>query len=193
MPAKLPDYYALLELPVNASQDQIKQAYKQKALQHHPDRNGGSAGAKIKFQFISDAYSTLHDPAKRRQYDLDRQRQLDNLYNPLQEPSFSQPAGTDANAIFGSVFEEMLRDEMHQAGYFWQPMGAASGAVIGFIIANIPGAIAGYAAGGYLGKVRDQRGKAVIEVFQELPGDKKTAILAALAAKLFSAGVKGSF
>jgi hypothetical protein len=65
--------------------------------------------------------------------------------------------------------------------------------VLGFIVANIPGAIGGFVAGNRLGAVRDNHGKSVYEVFQGLDADTRSAILARLAQKIlaqtFSAGI----
>ena len=51
-------------------------------------------------------------------------------------------------------------------GRFWGIIGGVSGAAMGFIVANAPGAVAGAVAGNRLGSVRDQRGKSVYSVFQ---------------------------
>lgn len=63
------DYYTLLEITRNASQDEIKKAYRKKALQYHPDRNPGDAEAEKKFKEISEAYEVLGDENKRKIYD----------------------------------------------------------------------------------------------------------------------------
>ena len=51
-------------------------------------------------------------------------------------------------------------------GKFWSMIGGVSGGAMGFIVANVPGAMAGALAGNRLGAVRDKRGKAVYSVFQ---------------------------
>jgi molecular chaperone DnaJ len=63
------DYYELLGVNRNASEDDIKKAYRKLALQHHPDRNPGDKQAEEKFKEVSEAYSVLCDPQKRAQYD----------------------------------------------------------------------------------------------------------------------------
>lgn len=63
------DYYEVLELPRNASPDQIKSAYRKLAKKYHPDRNRGDKSAESRFKEIHEAYEVLHDPAKRRAYD----------------------------------------------------------------------------------------------------------------------------
>jgi molecular chaperone DnaJ len=63
------DYYELLGVNRNASEDEIKKAYRKLALQHHPDRNPGDKQAEEKFKEVSEAYSVLSDGQKRSQYD----------------------------------------------------------------------------------------------------------------------------
>ncbi len=74
-------------------------------------------------------------------------------------------------------------------GKFWSMVGGLSGGAMGFIIANFPGAIAGAVAGNWLGAVRDNRGKSVYSVFQELPAGDKAKLLGQMAAKVFSHAV----
>ncbi|QJA06895.1 J domain-containing protein [Thermosulfurimonas marina] len=64
------DYYKILGVPRNASQEEIKRAYRRLALKYHPDRNRGNKEAEEKFKEINEAYAVLSDPEKRRQYDL---------------------------------------------------------------------------------------------------------------------------
>ena len=78
--------------------------------------------------------------------------------------------------------EEGLR----QHGWFFQVAGSAAGAVLGFIIANIPGAIGGFVAGNRLGAVRDSHGKSVYEVYQGLDPETRSAILARLAQRILT-------
>ena len=63
------DYYELLSVGRNASDEDIKKAYRKLALQYHPDRNPGDKHAEEKFKEVSEAYSVLSDPQKRSQYD----------------------------------------------------------------------------------------------------------------------------
>lgn len=68
------DYYKILGVNKDASLEDIKKAYKKLALKHHPDKNTGSEEqrkeAEKKFKEISEAYSILSHPDKRKQYDL---------------------------------------------------------------------------------------------------------------------------
>lgn len=63
------DYYEVLEVPKAASPEEIKKAYRKKALQFHPDRNPGDAEAEKRFKEISEAYEVLSDDNKRKTYD----------------------------------------------------------------------------------------------------------------------------
>jgi len=60
------DYYKILGVGRNASQDEIKRAFRELAHKYHPDKNGGSAE---KFKEINEAYQVLGNPEKRQQYD----------------------------------------------------------------------------------------------------------------------------
>jgi len=63
------DYYQILGVDKNASQDEIKKAYRKLAVKYHPDKNQGNKTAEEKFKEISEANEVLGDPEKRKQYD----------------------------------------------------------------------------------------------------------------------------
>jgi len=63
------DYYQVLGVPKNASEKEIKQAFRKLARKHHPDVNPGDRGAEQKFKEINEAHEVLSDPEKRRKYD----------------------------------------------------------------------------------------------------------------------------
>ncbi|KAG8059800.1 hypothetical protein GUJ93_ZPchr0002g23416 [Zizania palustris] len=69
---KLPhkDYYKVLEVDYDASDDIIKLSYRRLALRWHPDKHKGDNDVTAKFQDINEAYTVLSDPAKRLEYDL---------------------------------------------------------------------------------------------------------------------------
>ena len=63
------DYYEVLGVPRDASEDAIKKAYRKLALENHPDRNPGNAEAEARFKEAAEAYSVLSNGDRRRRYD----------------------------------------------------------------------------------------------------------------------------
>jgi len=63
------DYYKILGVDRNATQEEIKKAYRRMALKYHPDRNPGDKEAEKKFKQAAEAYEVLSDPEKRARYD----------------------------------------------------------------------------------------------------------------------------
>jgi molecular chaperone DnaJ len=63
------DYYEVLGIPRNASDQEIKSAYRKQALKYHPDRNAGDKDAEERFKEAAEAYGVLGDPDKRQRYD----------------------------------------------------------------------------------------------------------------------------
>ena len=69
MAVKFKDYYELLGVKRDATEDQIRQAYRKLARKHHPDVNPGDKSAEDKFKEINEAYEVLSDAEKRKRYD----------------------------------------------------------------------------------------------------------------------------
>jgi molecular chaperone DnaJ len=65
----MPDYYAILGVPRDASAEDIKRAYRKLARESHPDANPADPHAEERFKQIGEAYEVLSDPSKRNQYD----------------------------------------------------------------------------------------------------------------------------
>ncbi|EGE77150.2 DnaJ chaperone [Blastomyces dermatitidis ATCC 18188] len=204
------DYYKILEIDPSATEHQIRFAYKRAALKSHPDRVPTTSperpAREETFKKVNEAYYVLSDPTRRRQYDNERSRQQQQQRKPRtpSPPAFSSGPETGSDSFasdqFGSIFEEMLREEglseddavhggTRPTGRFWAIVGGLSGAALGFIVANFTGAVAGAVAGNRLGAVRDARGKSVYEVFQALPGEDKARLLSELAARVLRSAV----
>jgi curved DNA-binding protein len=81
------DYYKVLGVDRNATEDEIKRSYRKLALEHHPDRNQGNKSSEDKFKEINEAYQVLRDPEKRTRYD-----QLGTSYK-----NYTQHGGSPGN------------------------------------------------------------------------------------------------
>jgi len=79
---KSKDYYRTLGLNCNASQEEVKRAYRRLALKYHPDRNRDDSEAENTFKEIGEAYAVLSDPEKRRTYDRFGPDQLSGRFQP---------------------------------------------------------------------------------------------------------------
>ncbi len=94
------DYYEILGIPRDATQEEIKRAYRRLALKYHPDRNPGDKEAEEKFKEIAEAYDILRDPEKRAIYDR-------YGHAGLQGQGVSQTHFQDFDDIF-STFSEIF-------------------------------------------------------------------------------------
>ncbi|KAJ3016825.1 hypothetical protein HKX48_003832 [Thoreauomyces humboldtii] len=168
------DYYKVLGVKHDSTEDAIRQAYIKESLKWHPDRNPNAESTAM-FQQVAQAYFVLSDKERRSAYDRSRR----------EHKTFSSEKA-DPDSMFGNVFDELLVPEVPNPVWFWEPIGAGAGFVMGFIVFNIPGALFGAWTGKKMGKVRDFKGKSVYEAFAQLGGDRKAEILSALAQKMFA-------
>jgi DnaJ-class molecular chaperone len=112
------DYYETLGVSRDASETAIKKAYRELCYKTHPDRNS-SPDAVLKQQHINEAYETLGDPQKKRQYDMGSQNHFENILGELfrREP-FMRQGNTHMNAHMNAHMNPHIQifEMMHQMG-----------------------------------------------------------------------------
>lgn len=110
-------YYEVLEVNKNASDSDIKKAYRRKSLHYHPDRNP-NVDASEKMKQINEAYNTLSDKSKRRQYDLEQELGHNpfGFFSHAAGMPFMHPSQNDShneiNDLFASLFGNMMGANM---------------------------------------------------------------------------------
>jgi DnaJ-class molecular chaperone len=111
------DYYQILGITTDSTEEEIRKRYRKLAMQYHPDRNPDNPEAEEKFKEIAEAYGVLTDPVKRRQYDTAKKMggsyssngqqggfnysQEDILKDLFQDPRFQQ--------MFHGLLQEFAR------------------------------------------------------------------------------------
>lgn len=192
------NYYQILGIEEEASAQDIKEAYRKLAFQHHPDRNKDNPSALEKMKEINEAYAVLSDPSKRREYDRFRQRYGAMGYERFRA-SYSEDdifRGSDIHQIFEEMarafgfrgFEEVFREtqgaryqtfEFQRPGvwgrgfiFFGPAFRKASPTVAqekGRALAGYAGRFAGYLLKKLLGLKEPQRGKDLVDTIRVDP------------------------
>jgi len=114
------DYYNILGVKRNASEQEIKQAYRRLARKHHPDVNPGDKSAEAKFKEVNEAYEVLSDKENRKKYDRygDQWQYADQFEQQARRQQtpfrdFGRSGGTTSfyfgEGDLGSLFDELLR------------------------------------------------------------------------------------
>lgn len=136
--AQTKDYYAVLGVSANAKQEEIKKQYRRLAKRHHPDANPNDPKASDRFKEISEAYTVIGDPEKRKQYDEMRRLGAFGGFSSSgarPRPGGARPSETDSGTagggfrfqdfdigglgglgdLFGSIFSGNSRESRAQA------------------------------------------------------------------------------
>ena len=115
-----PSLYAILGVALSAPNDIIKQAYRSKVFQHHPDRNPNDPSAAQTMIMINQAYATLSDPIKRKDYD----QRIGNVVQVRQQVAPNPtpaPQGVHPGVVAGPPLprppSQFDRNHMAQRGY----------------------------------------------------------------------------
>ena len=103
------DYYEVLGVSKDASQDEIKKAYRKRAMKFHPDRNSDDPEAEKKFKEASEAYEVLRDEQKRRQYDQFGHRGMNGGFGGG-GAGFENVGFEDIFSRFGEIFGSDFAD-----------------------------------------------------------------------------------
>jgi molecular chaperone DnaJ len=102
------DYYEILEVPKTASKEEIKKAYRKKALEYHPDRNPNNKEAEEKFKEAAEAYEVLSDDDKKAKYDQFGHQGLGANFHSggmQMDDIFSHFGDIFSDSIFGNSFD----------------------------------------------------------------------------------------
>jgi len=140
MPPK-PDYYKTLGVGKNASDEEIKKAYRKLARQFHPDRNPGDKKAEERFKEISQAHDVLSDPEKRKAYDRG------------QGPLGGFTTGNFDPSSFGGGFGDIL------SNLFGGGAGGAGAGTAGRTTGGARGRAAGTTGAGRAGRTAQTQGR----------------------------------
>jgi len=127
------DYYQILGVPKNASENEIKKAYRKLAMQYHPDRNlGKEKWANEKFKEINEAFSVLGDPEKRKRYDQFGMAEGINIGDIFTSP-FTRGTFQDLMKDFGGAglrfdfLDEIFSDFLGGKGFSFKRFGGPGG------------------------------------------------------------------
>lgn len=97
------DYYEILDVARNASEAELKKAYRRLAMKHHPDRNPGDKVAEEAFKEAKEAYEVLNDPRKRAAYDQFGHAGVESQMG-------GAPGGFGGGGGFGDIFGDVFGD-----------------------------------------------------------------------------------
>lgn len=131
-----PNFYGILEVPETASMDEIKKSYRRLSMMYHPDKNKQNPDCVGKFQKINEAYETLGDADKKKEYDMKRNNPFFKMMNGQGQPSAEGMTNIDQmfSNIFGMPFGFMPNGGMQNVRIFHNgmPVNMNMGGMNGF-------------------------------------------------------------
>ena len=113
------DYYKVLEVSSDASEEDISKSYRKLARKYHPDKNSGDASATERFKEITGAYDVLGDSGKRKQYDEVRRMAAQGMPFGSTGPGGSRSFQFSSGGGLGDLLDDLLRgnaQHMHFGG-----------------------------------------------------------------------------
>ncbi len=109
------DYYGILGIKPEASEEEIKKAYRQLAFKYHPDRNPGNKQAEERFKDISEAYAVLMDRDKRWQYDQLRNSRWNSTHaGQAYSQGFNYSQQDILRDLLNNPFTRDIFDQLHE-------------------------------------------------------------------------------
>lgn len=119
MASTVKDYYEILGVSRDATQDEIKRAFRKLARKYHPDLNPGDKTAEQKFKEINEAYAVLGDPKKREEYDRFGKTPFEAggpWYEEFRGPGFEDIFEFGLGDIFGDIFGTRRAERAYSRG-----------------------------------------------------------------------------
>jgi curved DNA-binding protein len=134
------DYYAILGVPREATEEEIRRGYRRQALQWHPDRRPGDPRAAERFRAISEAYAVLINPPRRREYDEASRAGAAGTFRHSQDELFRDLfADPRASAVFEELAREFERMGMRvDRHYFRHTLFGGRAVVVGGVFVISP-------------------------------------------------------
>ena len=117
------NYYEILGVSENATPEKIKKTYRELSLKYHPDRNGNNQENLSKYQKINEAYETLGDEEKKREYDMRK----NNPFLKMSNMNGNSGEFTNVDEIFNSLFGNAFGPIMGGGPGFFMHQGMPAG------------------------------------------------------------------